>query len=170
MTRLGLPISACILSCRSIRGWMALWPYSRAATITSSGTSSAPASTIRMASRVPAMRRSRSDLSISAKVGLAMNWPSTRPTRTAATGPFQGMSEIIMAADAALMARMSNGFSASAESEYMMICTSLRMPSGKSGRKGRSVRRATNMASVEGRPSRRKNEPGILPPAYMRSS
>ena len=26
------------------------------------------------------------------------------------------------------------------------------------------------MASVEGRPSRRKNEPGILPAAYWRSS
>ena len=35
---------------------------------------------------------------------------------------------------------------------------------------GRSVRRATRIASVLGRPSRRKKDPGIFPPAYMRSS
>ena len=99
-----------------------------------------------------------------------MNCPSMRPTRTAPTGPPQGMSEIISAAEAALMARISSGFSPSAESEYMMTCTSLRMSLGKSGRSGRSVRRAVRMASSVGRPSRRKNEPGMRPPAYMRSS
>ena len=52
----------------------------------------------------------------------------------------------------------------------MMTCTSLRMSSGKSGRRGRSVSRATKMDSVEARPSRRKKLPGIRPAAYMRSS
>ena len=52
----------------------------------------------------------------------------------------------------------------------MTICTSLRMPFGKSGRSGRSVRRALRIASVLGRPSRRKKEPGILPTAYIFSS
>src|SRR5918993_457708 len=52
----------------------------------------------------------------------------------------------------------------------MTICTSLRSPSTKDARSGRSIRRQTRIASVEGRPSRRKNEPGILPAAYERSS
>ena len=52
----------------------------------------------------------------------------------------------------------------------MMTCTSLRMSLANSGRSGRSVRRAVRMASSVGRPSRRKNEPGMRPPAYMRSS
>ncbi len=32
------------------------------------------------------------------------------------------------------------------------------------------MRRQVRIASVEGRPSRRKNEPGMRPAAYMRSS
>src|SRR5262245_31534500 len=48
--------------------------------------------------------------------------------------------------------------------------TSLRKPSGKSGRNGRSVRRQVRMPWSLVLPSRRKNEPGIFPAAYMRSS
>ena len=48
--------------------------------------------------------------------------------------------------------------------------TSLRRPLTKVGRSGRSISRQQRMASVLGRPSRRKNEPGILPAAYIRSS
>jgi hypothetical protein len=48
--------------------------------------------------------------------------------------------------------------------------TSLRRPFLNDGRSGRSVRRQVRIASSDGRPSRRKNEPGILPAAYMRSS
>ncbi len=125
---------------------------------------------MRMASFVPASLRSRSEISISAKVGLTTNSPFTRPMRTAPTGPPQGMSEIMSAVEAALIARMSSGLMPSDENEYMMTCTSLRIPSWKSGRSGRSVRRAVRMDSVEARPSRRKNEPGILPPAYSLSS
>ena len=138
--------------------------------MTSSGTSFAPHSTIKIASFVPAMRRSRSDASICSKVGLIMNSPSTRPMRTAPIGPFQGVSEMVTAADAALIAMISSGLMPSADIENMMTCTSLRIPLGKSGRSGRSVRRAVRMASPLGRPSRRKNEPGILPVAYRRSS
>ena len=39
-----------------------------------------------------------------------------------------------------------------------------------SGRSGRSMMRQARMASELGRPSRRKNEPGILPAAYIFSS
>ena len=48
--------------------------------------------------------------------------------------------------------------------------TSLRRPLTKVGRSGRSIRRQARTASVEGRPSLRKNEPGIRPAAYIRSS
>ena len=52
----------------------------------------------------------------------------------------------------------------------MTTWTSLRRPFLKVGRSGRSMRRQVRMASSDGRPSRRKNEPGIRPRAYMRSS
>src|SRR3954463_1934590 len=43
-------------------------------------------------------------------------------------------------------------------------------PFGKSGRIGRSIMRAVSVPFSPARPSRLKNEPGILPAAYMRSS
>ncbi len=51
-----------------------------------------------------------------------------------------------------------------------MTCTSLRKPLAKDGRSGRSMSRQVRIASVVGRPSRRKNEPGIRPIEYIRSS
>ena len=47
---------------------------------------------------------------------------------------------------------------------------SRRQPFGNSGRSGRSIMRAISVAFSPARPSRLKNEPGILPAAYMRSS
>ena len=52
----------------------------------------------------------------------------------------------------------------------MTTWTSLRRLPTKVGRNGRSMSRQVRIASVDGRPSRRKNEPGIRPAAYMRSS
>ncbi len=49
-------------------------------------------------------------------------------------------------------------------------CVSRRQPLGNSGRSGRSIMRAISVAFSPARPSRLKNEPGILPAAYMRSS
>ena len=46
---------------------------------------------------------------------LAMNWPSTRPTRTAPTGPAKGMPDRQRAAEAPLMARMSGSLLGSPE-------------------------------------------------------
>ena len=48
--------------------------------------------------------------------------------------------------------------------------TSLRKPAGNEGRSGRSMSRAVRIARSLARPSRRKNEPGIFPAAYIRSS
>ena len=52
----------------------------------------------------------------------------------------------------------------------MTTWTSLRRPLAKVGRSGRSIRRQVRIASSDGRPSRRKNEPGMRPAAYIRSS
>ncbi len=93
-----------------------------------------------------------------------------RPTRTAPTGPRNGSGEIISAADAPLMHRMSCAVTRSAESTVQMTCTSLRKPLGQSGRIGRSIMRAVRIARSVGRPSRLKKPPGILPAAYIRSS
>ena len=90
--------------------------------------------------------------------------------RVPETGPPNGMSEIVSAADAPMIERMSGSFSRSTESVVTTHCTSLRMPFGKSGRRGRSVSRAARMPAVLGRPSRRNQPPGILPAAYSRSS
>jgi hypothetical protein len=45
----------------------------------------------------------------------------------------------------------------------MTTWTSLRRPLTNVGRSGRSISRQVRMASSDGRPSRRKNEPGIFP-------
>src|SRR6188508_240216 len=90
--------------------------------------------------------------------------------RTAPIGPSNGIPEIISAAEAALIDSTSCGLCWSAPSTVVTIWVSLRKPSGNDGRSGRSVRRQVRIASSVGRPSRRKNEPGILPAAYDRSS
>jgi len=46
-----------------------------------------------------------------------------------------------------------------------MIWVSLKYPLGKSGRSGRSVRRAVMISFSEGLPSRLKNPPGMRPAA-----
>jgi hypothetical protein len=85
-------------------------------------------------------------------------------------GPAKGMPETMRAAEAALMDSTSWGFSRSAPRMVATIWVSLRNPLGNDGRRGRSVRRQVRTACSVGRPSRRKNEPGIFPAAYMRSS
>ena len=80
-------------------------------------------------------------------------------------GPSKGMPESISAAELALMARTSCGLTWSAPKMVPTTWTSLRKPAGKDGRRGRSIRRQVKMAWSELLPSRRKNEPGILPAA-----
>ncbi|SKU16187.1 Uncharacterised protein [Mycobacteroides abscessus subsp. abscessus] len=75
-----------------------------------------------------------------------------------------------MEADAALMASTSYRSSGFRLSTVTTTWISLRSPLTNDGRSGRSIRRQVKMASVEGRPSRRKNEPGMRPAAYIRSS
>ncbi len=135
----------------------------------------APASTIRMPAPPSSLRRptttiSKVALSISWKVGFGTHRPSMCARRTAPTGPSNGMPESIRAAEAPLIATMSGWLARSTVMTVATTCTSLRNPSGKHGRRGRSMRRAVRIARSVGRPSRRKKPPGILPAAYIRSS
>ena len=50
--------------------------------------------------------------------------PSIKPIRTAPTGPSNGIGEIVSAAEAPMIDRMSGSFSWSAERTVLMICTS----------------------------------------------
>jgi hypothetical protein len=81
---------------------------SSASRISASGISLAPASTIRIASSVPATIRSSSVPSTrSSSLGLTTKLPSTLPIRTVPTGVGSGMEEIISAAEAPFIARVS---------------------------------------------------------------
>ena len=113
---------------------------------------------------------SKVERSMSLKLGKATHWPSMSETRTAPIGPEKGRPEICVEADAALIARTSYWWSGWTASTVMTTWTSLRRPFLKVGRSGRSMRRQVRMASVPGRPSRRKKLPGMRPAAYMRSS
>ena len=143
---------------------------SSASRISASGTSLAPHSTISTASSVPATTRSMSVVRSCSSVGLTTKLPSILPMRTAPTAVGYGTSEIISAADAPFIARMSYGWTWSTDSVRLTSCVSRRQPFGNSGRSGRSIMRAISVAFSPARPSRLKNEPGILPAAYMRSS
>jgi hypothetical protein len=68
-------------------------------------------------------------------------------------------------AAAALMAITSGSFSLSAEKTSAITCVSLRKPSGKSGRMGRSIWRQVSTSFSLGRPSRLMKPPGMRPPA-----
>ncbi|GBC94300.1 hypothetical protein HRbin16_00081 [bacterium HR16] len=98
------------------------------------------------------------------------NSPFTLPMRTAPTGPLNGMFETVNAADAPMMESTSGRCSLSTDRGIAITCTSLRIPLGNSGRKGRSIRRAVSTALSLGRPPRLMNPPGILPTEYLRSS
>ena len=95
-----------------------------------------------------------------------MNFPSIRPTRTPAIVLPNGTSETAMAAEVPLRASMSVSFCWSWEITKLMHCVSPLKSSGKSGRMGRSIIREDSVSFSEGRPSRRKKLPGILPAEY----
>ena len=86
---------------------ISLWAMSRASRISASVTPSAPASTIRIASSVPATIRSISSSSSVSSGGLTTKSPSSLPIRTAPTWAATGTGEIANAAEAPFIARMS---------------------------------------------------------------
>jgi len=86
-----------------------------ASTISASAISPAPPSTIMMESAVPLTTMSTSENSSCWKVGLRIHFPSTRPTRTPASGPANGIFELASAKLAATIPSTSASFSWSAE-------------------------------------------------------
>ena len=149
------PISSLIPFCATLS----------ASRISASDTSSEPPSTMTIESAVPLTTRSMVENSSCWKVGLRIQLPSTRPTRTPASGPFHGTGERLSAVEAATTPRMSASFSWSADSTVTKTWTSFLKPSGKSGRIERSISRLARISLSEGRPSRLRNPPGILPAA-----
>ena len=121
---------------------MPFWATFKASSISASETSSEPPSTITIESAEPLTTRSMLENSSCWKVGLRIQLPSTRPTRTAASGPFQGTVERPSAVAAATTPRTSASFSWSADSTVTKTCTSFLNPSGNSGRMDRSIRPA----------------------------
>ena len=77
----------------------------------SSGISFASPSTIKIASFVPATTIFNVVTSNCASVGLTTILPSTRPMRTPAIGPAQGISEMDNAAEAPINAQISGAWS-----------------------------------------------------------
>jgi hypothetical protein len=91
--RLALPTFSRSSSWRSMSGAIDRWANMIASAITSSGRILTPASTIMIASRVPATTRSSCDSTSWLVVGLRMNSPSMRPTATAPTGPERDLAD-----------------------------------------------------------------------------
>ena len=121
----GLPCLARSSSCASQSLTISACASSKASSIVSSEVGSPPASIIVSASFVPTTMRSRVEsFSTSGSVGLMVSRPSIIPIRTAPTGPRNGSGEIISAAEAPLMHRMSCAVIRSAESTVQMTCTS----------------------------------------------
>ncbi len=118
----------------------------------------------------PATTMSKTASSSSVCVGNATHWPLISATRMPPIGPEKGRPASCVDAEAALIATTSYRWSGLSAMIVSTIWISLRRPFLKDGRSGRSIRRQVRIASSEGRPSRRKKEPGILPAAYCRSS
>jgi hypothetical protein len=112
--------------------WIALmttcicwWPCTTAPSITSSGSWSASDSTISTARSVPATIRFSFDAASCVAVGLITYSPSTWPTRAAPIGPLNGIPDSASAAEAPIIAGMSESISGSTDSTWMTTCTSL---------------------------------------------
>ncbi len=125
----------------------------------------APASIIMILSAVEATVSFKSPKSHWDWLGLMIISPFTRPTWVAAQGPAKGMSEIVVAMEAPIMATSSGRHSGSTLMTMHSRVTSLRMSLGKSGRIGRSMTRLVRTAFSDALPSLLLKPPGIFPTA-----
>ena len=162
----GFPISATIFSWNSTNSFIASCPNIKASNIKSSLTSFAPASTMLIASLVPATVRSIVDSSNCFGVGLIINSPFTHPTFTPAIGPSNGISLIDVQRLEPNIAVNSGELSVSTDKTVFTICTSFLNPSLNKGLIGLSINLAASVAASVGRPSLFINPPGILPTEY----
>ena len=125
-SHLGFPARSRSSSCASQSAMIFPCATSSACNSVSSGTSSAPASTIVRPCFVPTTIRSSVEVCVCGSVGLTTSSPSIMAMRTAPTGPMKGSGDSINAAEAPLMQRMSCGVTRSADSVVQITCTSLR--------------------------------------------
>ena len=140
---------------------IASWPNMMACSITSSSTSFAPASTIMIASAVPATTRSMSDSISCACVGLTRTGADTAHFQPP-IGPSNGMSEMVRAARSDQCTNRRRVVLVNRQT-CATICTSLRNPSGKSGLKAcRSFARPKQLPLQPA--FSRPHPPGIFPP------
>ena len=124
-----------------------------ASSISFSETILASPSTIKIASFDPATNSSSSDFSNSSLVGLRTNLPSILPTFAYPIGPLKGTSEMAKQAAAPRPARTSGSPCGVIEITWAMMTVSFMKPSGKSGRRGLSIKRMIRISAFEGRPS-----------------
>ena len=146
------------------------WACFIASNIVSFGISSAPASIIVIFSNVPATVKFSLLFSLCASVGFITIWLSTYPTFTAAVGPPNGISDIVSAAEAPIIAHTSGLLSGSTESTVATTHTSFLKSFGNSGLNGLSIALDVNIALSVGFPSLFVKLPGIFPTAYNFSS
>ena len=163
---LGNPISLIIVFWNSHNSLTASWPNINASSISSSDTSFDPASTMFIASVVPATVKSISDFSSSSGVGFIINSPFTLPTFTPAIGPSNGICEILVASEDPNIAANSGELSVSTDKTVLTTCTSFLKSSGNIGLIGLSIILAAKVAASVGLPSLLINPPGILPTEY----
>ena len=91
--------------------------------------------------------------------------PSTRPTKTPATGPPNGISDMASATPVPIIAAISGELSISTDITVATMLTSFLKSFGKSGLMGRSITRDVKIAFSLGFPSLLINPPGIFPTA-----
>ncbi len=135
----------------------------------------ASASTIMIAtspdsSTRPVTTMSKVACSICSSVGKHTHCSPMRTARVEPSGPEKGSPASWVDMEAPFMATTSYSSRSSTARMVPMTWTSLRRPLTKEGRRPRSIRRQVRIAFSLGRPSRRKNEPGMRPAAYIRSS
>ena len=168
---LSLPACFCRSRCASQMRLISPWAMSSASRITASDTSFAPASTIRMASSLPATIRSSGLSRNASSLGLTTKPPSSSwEIRTAPTGIGNGMSEIIRAALVPFIARMSYGYAWSTDIGIATSWVSRFHPFGKSGRSGLLIVEPVKCRLLYRPAFAAGGAAGILPAAYMRSS
>jgi hypothetical protein len=80
-------------------------------------------------------------------------------------GPLNGMPESVSAADTASIAGMSESTSGFSDNNLGDDLHLVQEAVGNSGLIGRSMRREVSVSFSDGRPSRLKKPPGILPAA-----
>lgn len=89
--------------------------------------------------------------------------PSIRPTLTPEIGPSHGISEMDSAMETPSIAAISGWQSGSTDITVATTLTSFLMSLGNKGRMGLSITLDARVAFSLALPSRRWNEPGILP-------